>query len=207
MKPLHYGKNVLFIDYESTGVFGKNYTNLDITEVGLKLYECYGTKNQTITSYESLYRPTGEISPTAQRITGITHDMVANKLHYSEDFDTLNPIIQKADIIVVHGGKFDIKAIQTLGIDITGKKVFDTYTFAKLIDPGHDRYGMSHLAARYDIKVSDAHRAMGDVEMMIALYAILTTPHTLGECWTTFSNTKSYRSGSDFTYTLQGVNK
>lgn len=202
MKPLHYGKNLLFIDFESTGVFGKNYTNLDITEVGLKLYQNYGTDAQTIVEYDSLYKPTGTILSIAQRMTGITNEMVDDKPHYSEDYDVLNPIIQAADIIVVHGGKFDIKAIRTLGVNLTGKKVFDTFVFAKQIDTTQPKYKLEDLAKAYHVKPSESHRAMGDVEMMIGVYEVLTTPYALGDLWETFSNTKRYKSGHDFTTQL-----
>lgn len=198
---LHFGYTLLFIDFETTGVFGKKYSNIDVTEIAMTLVHHYGTPKERRTSYTQLYKPNQPISTYIEKLTGITNEMVENCPQFKDDYDIISEYVKSADIIVAHGASFETKCLKTININMSNKLVFDTYTFAKLLHPDLDKYNLSSLSKFYNLEPITAHRAEADVEMMMELYQLMTNTQKRTSDWDRLLSTNP--SKTKYTYTYQ----
>ena len=197
MNLLHEGRNILFIDFESSGVFGKSHSNIEITEVAMKLYTDLGTNQQTITQYQQLYRIDGTLSDFMIKHTGITPEMLKGQPHYSQDQKVIQQFVSQADIIVAHGAKLELKSLRMIGINLENTLIFDTLLFTQKLIPNLSKYGMQNLRKYFKIPNGNAHRAMGDVDDMITIYHALTDQNHLSDKWSQLRSQKRFKS-SDF---------
>lgn len=194
MKLLHPNQNILFLDFETTGIFGKNYSNIDVVETALVLYENYGSDDVKISSYEQLYCPRKKMNPFAQELTGLSDEMLQGKPSFTSLKSDLNSFVQKADVIVAHSAAIEVKALSEAGIDLSHARIFDTQAFAMVLFPKMPKPNLTNLAKHFDITLSRAHRAMEDVEATVGVYQHMTT-----NLWTSIP-AKRLRRGGDFTY-------
>lgn len=199
MKLMHEGKNVLFLDFETTGLFGKKGVGVEVVELAMKLYEKIGTKEEKVTEYSQLYSIEGTMTEYVAVLTGITDEMLVGKPTYKSHFDIINKFVQKSDILVAHHVPFEVKCLELININIKRKRFFDTKTFSEVLMPGRPRYGMATMIEYFGIENFAAHRAMGDVNAMIELYYRITDVNIHPKVWK-HDNKKGLKEESGFTF-------
>lgn len=169
---LHKGKNILFLDIETTGIPKKDKP-FDIIEVGMKFVHTLGY-SKTIETLSQLYSAKVIIPYDVTMITGIKGSMLKGKPHISEHIKALQDRVDRADIIVAHNAPFDIRCLEGKGLDFTGKEVFDTSTHARRMFPELESHTMDSVCDYLNIKNHGAHRAIHDVNAMIKMYLDIT---------------------------------
>lgn len=166
---LHKGANILFFDIETTG-FPKKDTPIDIIEVGMQFVPKLGYSKE-VETLSQLYSIEGSIPYEITKITGIKNHMIEGMPHIFEHIDIIRDKIDRADIIVAHNAPFDIRCLELIGIDFTGKEVFDTATHSKRMFPELNSHTMSSMCSYLGVNNEAAHRAIHDVNAMIQMYA------------------------------------
>ena len=186
-------KNLFFIDFETTGL--NPYHNESI-EIGIKKYGIDEYYNTLITPKEENGIYYKYVPPKVTAITGITdediikdgisqEDAIFNTYKYIEDNSEEGPIY-----IIAHNGlSFDFiffrKMINmynngnvktrnsTIKKNILKRfQYIDTVLLARYLIP-NDRVNQPSLCKRYNIKNTDEHRSMGDVNSLINIYVII----------------------------------
>lgn len=186
-------KNLFFIDFETTGL--NPYHNESI-EIGIKKYGIDEYYNTLITPKEENGIYYKYVPPKVTAITGITdediikdgisqEEAIFNTYKYIEDNSEEGPIY-----IIAHNGlSFDFiffrKMINmynngnvktrnsTIKKNILKRfQYIDTVLLARYLIP-NDRVNQPSLCKRYNIKNTDEHRSMGDVNSLINIYVII----------------------------------
>lgn len=170
---LHKGKDVLFLDIETTG-FPTKYKPIDIIEVGMKFIPEMGYK-RSMWYLSQLYSIGDNIVPyKITQITGITKGMLEGKPHISSHINALQKCVNKSDIVVAHNAPFDIRCLELTGVSFANKEVFDTATHSKRMFPEIKKHTMDSMCNYLGISNVDAHRAIHDVDAMIEIYLEIT---------------------------------
>lgn len=169
---LHKGANVLFFDIETTG-FPKKDTPIDIIEIGMQYVPELGYSKE-VETLSQLYSIEGSIPYEITKITGIKNDMIQGMPHILDHLHLVQDKITRSDIVVAHNAPFDIRCLELIGIDFTGKEVFDTATHSKRMFPELNKHTMSSMCNFLGVNNEAAHRAIQDVNAMIQIYAEIT---------------------------------
>jgi DNA polymerase III alpha subunit (gram-positive type) len=169
----------MFFDLETTG-FPKKGEPIDIMEVGLRFVPNLGY-SKNVESLSQLYSIDNVVPVEITMITGITGTMLEGKPHIREHIEMLRDWVNRADIVVAHNAPFDIRCLELIGVDFTGKEVFDTATHAKRLFPQLEKHSMSSVCEHLNIENLGAHRAIQDVNAMIKAYFEMTDLDKYGE--------------------------
>ena len=186
-------KNLFFIDFETTGL--NPYHNEPI-EIGIKKHGLDKFYNTLITPKEENGIYYKYVPQKITAITGITDEDIINRGISQEDaiFNTYKYIEDNSEegpiYIIAHNGlSFDFiffrKMIEnynksnvrtrtsTLKKSIVKRfHYIDTVLLARYLIP-NDRVNQPSLCRRYNIKNTDEHRSMGDVNSLIDIYVII----------------------------------
>lgn len=169
---LHKGENILFFDIETTGFPQKNKP-VDIIEIGMQFVPNLGY-SKDVETLSQLYSIEGIVPYDITMITGIKNHMIENKPHIREHIDLIQDKVLRSDVIVAHNAPFDIRCLELIGVDFTGKKIFDTATHSKRMFPELKSHTMGAMCEFLDVDNKAAHRAIQDVNAMIQIYAEIT---------------------------------
>ena len=163
-------KRLCFLDVETTG---KDRTGDEIIEIALKtiLFDLESCSIVSITdTYESYNEPTISIKKEAFLVNRITDDMVKGK---SIDWNQVNSIIEKADVIVAHNASFD-RAFIDGNSSVSPRKIW-ACSLEDIDWSGRNfSNGKQELLCFWHGFYYDSHRAMNDVDALIHL---VTHPH------------------------------
>ncbi|UZE96882.1 exonuclease domain-containing protein [Alkalimarinus alittae] len=162
----------VFIDLETTG--GRPPGDR-ITEIGLKKV----VNGQVVDEWQTLVNPEVTIPPFIENYTGITNEMVQDAPLFSAVADTLKRKLEGA-VFVAHNARFDYSFIKSEFRRVNepfSAKVLCTVKLSRQLYPQYIKHGMDALIARHDLPAAPRHRAMGDVDSMLAFYV-----HALSEC-------------------------
>jgi len=126
--------------------------------------------------YSTLVNPRRSIPAGAQKVTGITSEMVKD----SPLIEDLLPSFKEFcgdDIVVAHNAPFDV---QFLSADINkyeisgpGGIILDTFAIAKKVIPGMANYKLGTLIQHFKVPNSEFHRAEADASYCGKLFLIL----------------------------------
>ena len=159
------GSTYSFLDIETTGL---SFRNNEIIEIGvIKVKD-----GKEIDRFSSFVNPGVLIPQEIIDITNITNEMVKNapdiKQVISEFYDFVGD-----SILVAHNADFDIGFLRYNVKKHIGKKLDNTYLdtlrLAQITIPEIKRYTLGRIANFFGITVTVAHRAVDDVETMIAV--------------------------------------
>ena len=155
--------NCVVLDLETTG----NTPLYDrITEIALIRFE----NGIEIDRWETLVNPGVSIPPFISRLTGITNDMVSGAPTFEEVAPTLYSHIEGA-VLAAHNVRFDHGFLKSefrrLGA-ILRQKVMCTVKLSRKLYPEHRSHGLDAIMRRYGLTTAARHRAMGDVELVVA---------------------------------------
>ncbi len=162
----------VFIDLETTG--GRPPGDR-IIEIGLKKV----VDGIVTEKWETLVNPQKTIPPFIENYTGITNEMVCDAPLFSEIADELKSRLEGA-IFVAHSARFDYSFVKSefrrINVTFTAK-VLCTVKLSRQLYPQYIKHGMDALIARYNLPAGPRHRAMGDVDSMLAFFF-----HAVSDC-------------------------
>ena len=156
------------LDIETTGI--SRYTE-KITEFGIMKVK----NGEVIDTFECFVNPEKPIPQRVVEVTNITDDMV-------KDAETIDKVMPKViefvgdGIVVAHNANFDVGFIkynaEKLGLEFNNTYI-DTLALAKELFPDFKRYKLGVIAEKLGIKVDVAHRALADVETLVAVFNVM----------------------------------
>lgn len=153
----------VLLDLETTGA-----TPLKdrITEIALIKYE----GEQEVARWQTLVNPEVPISGFIQQLTGISNDMVASAPTFRQIGAELLDYLADS-VLCAHNARFDHGFLKNefkrIGIDLR-QKVLCTVKLSRKLYPQHRSHGLDAIIARHGLVCASRHRAMGDVEMVVA---------------------------------------
>ncbi|MES2580375.1 MAG: exonuclease domain-containing protein [Pseudomonadota bacterium] len=154
---------ITYLDLETTGATPLRDR---ITEIALVRFE-HGVE---VARWQTLVNPEQPIPPFIQQLTTINNEMVANAPVFAEVADTLLSFLE-GSVLAAHNVRFDhgfIKAeFKRIGITFR-QKVLCTVKLSRLLYPQHKSHGLDAIMQRHNLTTIARHRAMGDVEVMLA---------------------------------------
>ena len=158
------------IDLEMTGL----KPGLDeIIEVGV--VRC--TPERVLERWSTLVQPLESPRLRVQRITGITPEMLAEAPPWSEVEDKLRSLLDGCTLLG-HNVGFDESFLEVVGIKSASPSI-DTLPLAQIIEPGAPSHRLGDLCDRFNIELTDAHRALADAEAARLLFLKLKDRYAL----------------------------
>ncbi len=162
------------LDTETTGL---SYTDGDrITEIG-----CVEIIDKIITgnTFHTYINPERELSPDAERITGLTYEKLKEFGKFADIYqDFLNFV--KDDRLVIHNAKFDIGFLNyELGLvgatQFSMDNVIDTLDMARKKYPGSPAT-LDALCKKFtiDSSIRSKHGALIDADLLAQVYVIMS---------------------------------
>lgn len=161
-------KHFAIVDIETTG---SHAGGSRITEVAILIHN-----GKKITErYQTLVNPQCPIPFAIQTLTGITPEMVEDAPTFEEIAEDVYHLLQ-GKVFVAHNVNFDysflVKELKQAGYDWQASKLC-TVRLSRKIFPGHRSYSLGDLCKIRDIDIHNRHRAMGDAEATVELFAQL----------------------------------
>jgi DNA polymerase-3 subunit epsilon len=159
----------VMLDLETTG---GSAANDRITEIAAVRVE----NGVEVARWSSLVNPQTPIPPFIQSLTGITDAMVAN----APTFETLAPALFElldGAVFVAHNVRFDHgfvqQALERLNRPLKVKTLC-TVRLSRKLYPQHKGHGLDAITQRHGLHNQARHRAMGDVDVVLAWLALAT---------------------------------
>lgn len=154
---------ITYLDLETTGAMPLRDR---ITEIALVRFE-HGVE---VARWQTLVNPEQPIPPFIQQLTTISNEMVANAPVFADVADKLLGFLE-GSVLAAHNVRFDhgfMKAeFKRIGITFR-QKVLCTVKLSRLLYPQHKSHGLDAIMQRHNLTTIARHRAMGDVEVMLA---------------------------------------
>lgn len=155
--------NYVVLDLETTG---GTPLHDRITEIALIRFE-YGLETDR---WETLVNPGTSIPPFISHLTGITNEMVKDAPTFEEVAHKLYSYIEGA-VLAAHNVRFDHGFLKSefrrLGAMLR-QKVMCTVKLSRKLYPQHRSHSLDAIMHRHGLVTHARHRAMGDVELLVA---------------------------------------
>ena len=149
------------VDLETTGM---SPVGDRITEVGVMLVD----GGEVVEEWSQLVDPQMSIPPAIQALTGISNDMVAGAPRFAQLAAELWKKLE-GRVFVAHNARFDYGFLKNeyrrLGSRFQAP-VLCTVRLSRALYPAHRGHGLDALVARFGLRVTDRHRALGDVRLV-----------------------------------------
>lgn len=150
----------IVFDVETTGLSATYDKIIELAAV--KIHD-----GNIIDKFERFVNPHQTLSATTIDLTGITDDMVRDAPELSDVTREFHEFIGDA-IVVAHNASFDMgflyEAYRQSGIDKNDHPVIDTLELARFLHPELKNHRLGTLAKRFNIELTQAHRAIYDCE-------------------------------------------
>ncbi|AZU61522.1 PolC-type DNA polymerase III [Neobacillus mesonae] len=147
-------------DVETTGLSAVYDTIIELAAVKVK-------DGDIIDRFESFANPHHRLSATTINLTGITDDMVQNAPEVSEVLHKFHEWTKDA-VLVAHNASFDMGFLNVgykkIGLDKAKNPVIDTLELGRFLYPELKNHRLNTLAKRFDIELTQHHRAIYDAE-------------------------------------------
>ena len=157
----------LLLDLETTG---GNPVADRITEVAVVRVE----EGREVVRWSTLVNPGVHIPAFIQSLTGIHDQMVADAPRFDDIAQRLLELMDGA-VLVAHNARFDYgflkNAFERLGIVLRAKSLC-TVRLSRALYPQHRSHGLDAIMARHGLQTMARHRAMGDVDVVLAWLAV-----------------------------------
>ena len=153
-------------DVETTGLSAVYDTIIELAAVRVVNGEIKET-------FERFANPHHPLSSTTIELTGITDDMVKDAPEVSEVIKDFKEFIGDA-ILVAHNAKFDMgffyEASKRANLHDKNYPVIDTLELARFLYPELRNHRLNTLAKKFDIELTQHHRAIYDTEATAYLF-------------------------------------
>jgi DNA polymerase-3 subunit epsilon len=168
----------IFFDTETTGLNDDD----EIVELAI-------TDGQGNALYSQRFKPTQSMSSGASRVTGITDDMLADMPAFADEFDKIKTVFAQGDQVIAYNTEFDIRLLcQTCEkYDLSTEWIYHMPTRCAMLmysnyvydwyDPEikSKRYKLTDACERMQVRVQNAHSAVGDCIMTANLVRAMET--------------------------------
>ena len=163
------GQPCAFVDLETTGASAQSEC---ITEVGLRLFHPDGDS----LDFQQLLNPGKSIPVFISQLTGISNAMVAEQPYFNECAAQLFELLDGA-VLIAHNARFDYSFLKTAFAQAGYSfkpKIVCTVKLSKALYPQFSRHNLDTICERIGYTRTVSHRAIADVNAMIAFieYAI-----------------------------------
>ena len=146
-------------DVETTGFSNVYDTIIELAAVKIK-------NGQVIDTFERFSNPHRKLTAKIIELTHITDDMLVNAPELNQVISEFHDFIGDA-IVVAHNAAFDLGflyvAYQNAGIDVRHPGI-DTVELSRLVNPGQKSHSLKTLTKKYNIELTQHHRAIYDTE-------------------------------------------
>jgi DNA polymerase-3 subunit epsilon len=154
---------ITYLDLETTGA-----TPLKdrITEIALVRME----NGVEVARWQTLVNPEVRIPPFIQQLTGISNEMVQAAPTFAEVAGTLAEYLAGA-VMVAHNVRFDhgfLKSEYKRIGHILRQRVMCTVKLSRMLYPEQRSHSLDAIMQRHQLTTLSRHRAMSDVDLMIA---------------------------------------
>ena len=147
-------------DVETTGLSAVYNTIIELAAVKVK-------NGEIIDRFESFANPHHRLSATTIDLTGITDDMVRTAPEVSEVLVKFKDWTEDA-ILVAHNASFDMGFLNVgykkAGLEQATNPVIDTLELARFLYPELKNHRLNTLCKKFDIELTQHHRAIYDAE-------------------------------------------
>jgi len=154
-----------FVDIETTGT---SYYSDRIIDIGVVIYE----KDKKIQEFSSLINPHTSINPYVSMITGITQSDLAEAPEFGDIHNTLIELL-KDTLFIAHNVRFDYGFIKR-ELEYLEKGFNMPHMCSALMSrrlyPQFKRHNLDAIIKRFDISVSQRHRALPDAQAIGYFY-------------------------------------
>nr|WP_263328656.1 PolC-type DNA polymerase III [Neobacillus sp. Marseille-Q6967] len=147
-------------DVETTGLSAVYDTIIELAAVKVR-------DGEIIDRFESFANPHHRLSATTINLTGITDDMVQNA---PEVEDVLRRFYEWTGdaVLVAHNASFDMGFLNVgykkIGLEKAKNPVIDTLELGRFLYPEMKNHRLNTLAKKFDIELTQHHRAIYDAE-------------------------------------------
>jgi len=150
----------IVFDVETTGLSAIYDTIIELAGVKIR-------NGEVVDTFESFANPHHPLSATTIELTGITDDMVQDAPEVEEMLHKFYEWSEDA-IYVAHNATFDMGFLNTgfqkIGIGKSKNPVIDTLELARFLYPEFKNHRLNTLAKKFDIELTQHHRAIYDAE-------------------------------------------
>jgi len=147
------------VDLETTGSLPSRDR---IIEIGIVIIQ----NGKVVETFDSLINPERSIPPFIAGMTGISNEEVKKAPKFYEIAKEI-VLKLKGHIFVAHNVNFDYKFLkyefQQLGYTFTSRRLC-TVQLSRKLYPEFKSHGLSKLVKRFNLHMSDRHRALGDAQ-------------------------------------------
>ncbi|WHY93598.1 PolC-type DNA polymerase III [Neobacillus cucumis] len=147
-------------DVETTGLSAVYDTIIELAAV--KIHD-----GEIIDRFESFANPHHRLSATTINLTGITDDMVENAPEVAEVIRNFHDWVGDA-VLVAHNASFDMGFLnvgyKNIGLEKAKNPVIDTLELGRFLYPELKNHRLNTLAKKFDIELTQHHRAIYDAE-------------------------------------------
>ena len=157
----------VLLDLETTG---GNATIDRITEIAAVRVE----EGREVARWSTLVNPGVRIPPFIQSLTGISDAMVATAPAFADIAQQLLDLLDGA-VLVAHNVRFDHGFIVNELLRLQRRlhtKTLCTVRLSRTLYPQHKSHGLDAILARHGLQTLARHRAMGDVDVVLAWLAL-----------------------------------
>lgn len=155
---------IVAVDLETTGL---DPARDRIIEIGAVKFQ----GSEILDEWQTLVNPGCPIPAFITRLTGITTQAVEDAPPVASVLPDLRRFIGSAPLLA-HNVRFDQSFLWAEGLRIDNP-VIDSYVLSSVLMPDVPRYSLTSLASLLGVGASDAHRAINDAHMTVALYLSL----------------------------------
>lgn len=163
---------LVFVDIETTGASARRGR---VLEVAALRYEGGRVTQQ----FSTLLDPEEYVPSFITRLTGIESTDVVGKPKFHEISNELSAVLDGA-IFIAHNVWFDYRFLEhefaRVGVDFA-PLLGCTVRLSRRFNPEHRSHRLDAVIERYDIRVDDRHRALGDAQALVELYEKLVKKH------------------------------
>ena len=153
----------VLLDLETTGATPLRDR---ITEIALIRFE----HGHEVDRWETLVNPGMPIPAFIQNLTGITDAMVQDAPSFEQVAHKLDHYLDGA-VLAAHNARFDHGFLKNeyrrMGATLR-QKVICTVKLSRRLYPQHQSHGLDAIMQRHGLTCTARHRAMGDVELLVA---------------------------------------
>ncbi|WP_425319125.1 PolC-type DNA polymerase III [Staphylococcus lutrae] len=147
-------------DVETTGLSNQYDKIIELAAVKLK-------NGEIIDKFERFSNPHEKLTETIKNLTHISDDMLKDAPEIETVLTEFKAWVGDA-IFVAHNASFDMGFIDTgyerLGFGPSTNGVIDTLELSRTINTSYGKHGLSFLAKKYGVELTQHHRAIYDTE-------------------------------------------
>lgn len=163
------GREIIFLDFETTGL---DPQSSEIIEIGAVL-----AKNFEITKeFQSLVRPEKKIPLRISKKTGITNEMVKKAPKITDILPQLLKFIGNREIIA-YNAQFEKDFLERASREVLGEvvpfKYIDALELTRLVLPSLSSHKQEKVAEELDLPFPESHRALEDARTLFLIYLFL----------------------------------